>query len=164
MATVVELDVRGDLCRYDPNLRAGEQEFRCLYGSPRFVGWVQNDLPNLGSTWGIDQSPTEQFDAYMEIFASDEPLYFGWAFKPLVHLADGVWELKTADLRIFGWFSAKDCFIAYVADTKERIRLHRFYNGYAQETLRFRTQLDLNEPKFVLGDDPHAVISNFDHP
>src|SRR5262245_23368864 len=132
MATVVELDARSDLFRYDPCLPPNQQEFRCLYGSPRFVAWVENTLPTLGSRWGVEQSPLEQFDALMEVYASGEPLTFGWKFKPLVHLAEGVWELKTADLRVFGWFSARDCFIANVADTKDRIRLHKMYKGYAQ--------------------------------
>ena len=47
------------------------------------------------------------------------------------------------------------------ADTVKRLHLYR---PYAEEAVRFREQLDLNNPQFVPGDDPHAVVSDFSFP
>jgi len=164
MATVVELARQGKLFKLDPMLDSHQQEFRVLYASPRLKKWIDETLPNLGSTWNIELAPAEQLDGFMATYASDEPLMFGQGFKPLNHLGQGVWELKTADLRVFGWFSARDWFIGHAADTTDRIKQHNLYHGYAGEVVRFRTHLDLDEPKFVPGDDPNAVVSNFDYP
>lgn len=164
MATVIELDKSGALLRYDPELPAHLQEFRTLHGSPRFAKWVCDVLPGLGSTWNIELSPQEQFVALMEIYASGEVLMIGRQLKPLTHLGDGVWQLKTADLRLFGWFRMKDQFIAHAGDTADRIKKSRMYQGYVGEVVRFRDALDLDEPKFVPGDDPNAVVSKFDYP
>ena len=76
---------------------------------------------------------------------------------------DGVWELKTDDIRVFGWFPRKDCFVGAVADDATRIKTLKLYYGYANVTTkRFLAALDLDHPKCVLGDNPHAVVSNFD--
>jgi hypothetical protein len=77
---------------------------------------------------------------------------------------DGVWELKTADLRVFGWFHAKDCFLGHCADTAERVKEHRLYTGYVGEVVRFRDSLPLDEPKYIPGEDPDAVVSNSSYP
>jgi hypothetical protein len=77
---------------------------------------------------------------------------------------DGIWELKTADLRIFGWFNVLDHFVGAAADTTDRVKQHNLYYGYAGETARFRDGLDLDPPKFIPGADPNAVVSNYTYP
>lgn len=114
---------------------------------------------------GLNLPLKKQFVALAELFCAGERLSYGYQFKPLTHITDGVWKLKTADIRIFGWFSRKDCFIGAVADDATKIKDHNLYHGYANvPTKRFRDALDLNPPKFVSGDDPHAVVSNFNYP
>jgi hypothetical protein len=164
MATVLDLDRRGDLFKLDV-LEQGVQEFREFYASPRLHAWITGTLPGMASMFGLELTPHEQFVALAEIFCAGERLSYGHQFKPLTHITDGVWELKTEDIRIFGWFSRKDCFIGVVADDATRIKTHNLYVGYANVTTRrFRDALDLDPPKFVPGDDPHAVVSNFDYP
>ena len=85
-------------------------------------------------------------------------------FKPLNHLSEGVWELKTADVRIFGWFAVKDCFIGTDGDLKRNIIDRNLYRPYAEQAARFRSLLDLDEPKFVTGEDPRNVVSDFYYP
>ena len=106
----------------------------------------------------------EQLVARTDIFCSGETLTYGWHFKPLAHIQDGVWELKTADLRIFGWFHTKDCFIGSDVDETWRIKQFRLYHGYRQQCVLRRNALNLDDPKFIPGDDPHAVVSAFDYP
>jgi hypothetical protein len=164
MATVQELDAAGALHRLDPALSHDQFEDRFIYVSTGLKDWLQQQLPNIGSTWDIETTPAEQFDALLEVYASGEALTFGWQFRPLNPIGDGVWELKTADLRIFGWFHRQDCFIGVCADTKERIQQHGLYAGYRNAVVQFRNACQLNEPKFIPGDDPNAVVSNYDIP
>jgi hypothetical protein len=126
--------------------------------------WLANTLPTLESDWGIERTPTQQLDSLVGVFASGEVLCFEQQFKPLGHLGEGVWELKTPDLRVFGWFPQRDCFIADRADLASRIKQHHLYRGYVGEVVRFRNDLDLDEPKFLTGEDPRYVVSNFSFP
>ena len=102
MATLAKLSKAKAIYRIDPGLDPGEQEFRVFYASPRLVQWMADDLPKLGSTWKIEVNPLEQLDALLAVYGAGDTLTFGWQFKPLVHIREGIWELKTADLRIFG--------------------------------------------------------------
>jgi hypothetical protein len=164
MATVIDLDRRGDLFKLDA-LERGEREFRELYASPLLHGWINDVLPAMVSSWSIQLSPLEQFVALAEIFCSGERLVYGNQFKPLTHIVDGIWELKTEDIRVFGWFPKNNCFVGAVADDATRIKTHRLYHGYVNVTTkRFLETLDLDEPKYIAGDDPHAIVSNFDFP
>jgi hypothetical protein len=74
---------------------------------------------------------------------------------------EGVWELKTADVRLFGWFHQFDCFVGVVIDLKYRVQEYKLYSGYMGEVIRFRDNLDLDEPKFIPGGEPVNVVSNF---
>jgi hypothetical protein len=155
---------REALFRYDPELDANQLELRVLYASPRFRTWFEEVLPSLGSTWRLELAPAEQFDAFMAVYASGETLVYQHQFYPLRHVSNSVWELKTADLRIFGWFHQKDHFVAVAADTSQRVKDHDLYHGYANDVVRFSQNLDLDEPKLLAGDDPNAVVSRFSYP
>jgi hypothetical protein len=165
MATPIQLHYAGTLYKYDPELAPKQREIRTFYASQRMQKWVTEDLPKLESTWKIEQSPQEQLSELLdEIYCPEEPLTFGRQFRPLRYIVDGIWELKTADLRVFGWFFAKNCFIASAANLTDLIKRLHLYLPYQEEAVRVRNQLDLDDPKFVPGDDPHAVVSNFTYP
>ena len=164
MATLIKLSEAKAIHKIDPGLDAGQQEFRLFYAAPNLIGWMDKVLPTLASDWKLELSPLEQFDALLEIYCSGDVLTYDRRFKPLTHHLDGVWELKTPDLRIFGWFPQKDQFIGWAADMASKVKKHELYHGYAREAGRFRDKLDLDAPKFVPGDDPNAVVSNFDYP
>jgi len=105
-----------------------------------------------------------QASALAEIFVSGETLTYSRQFKPLNHLGEGVWELKTADIRLFGWFPMRDVFVTYCADEAWRVKEYKLYRGYVNEVVQFRNVLPLDEPKFVEGENPDAVVSNFYFP
>jgi hypothetical protein len=157
----------GPLFKLDPVLDsydADAQEERLIYASKKFRDWIVKVLPGLGSTWNVEELPDQQVDALFEDFTSGIVLTYSHQFKCLNPVGDGVWELKTADVRIFGWFYAMDCFIAIVADTKQHILDHGLYAGYRGEVVHYRNQLALDEPKFIDGDDPNVVVSNYTIP
>ncbi len=164
MATLLHLASQGKLVKLDPMLQQRVQEERVIYMSLALLDWMDKSLPKLLSQWNIEISPQEQLAAFVEIFASGKVLNYRHQFWPLNNLGSGVWELKTADLRVFGWFPSPDCFIAHRADSTERIKRHKLYAGYVGEVVRFRDQLELDGPKFIEGEDPRVVVSNFSFP
>lgn len=121
---------------------------------------LEVDLPGMASNWKIEVSPLEQFDAFMEGYASGEHLVYLQDLSPIRHIGGGVWELKTADLRLFGWFWQRDCFIGHRIDHAQHVKNYSLYRGYASEVVRYRDGIDLDEPKFIAGDDPNDVVSN----
>jgi hypothetical protein len=164
MATILELVQTAKLFRYEAHLGRRQQPCRAIYVSERLGIWLRDDLPNLGSTWNIEASPAEQLDAKLNIFVSGETLTFDYDLKPIQPIGQGVWELKTEDLRVFGWFPSVDVFIGVVADTAQRIKDIGLYAGYRNEVVLFRKKLDLSEPKFIDGDQPNDVVSNYYFP
>jgi hypothetical protein len=161
MATLLELDADGSVSRYDPELGPGQLEERCLYVLPALVTRIQDWLPEQGSSWNIEIEPHEQVAAMLADYCAGHILKIGAGLKALSHLGDGIWEMKTADVRIFGWFHQKDCFIGASLDIAETIKTSKLYAGYCSEAVWRRSQLDLNMPKFIGGDDPNAVVSNY---
>ena len=164
MTTPLDLETAGLLFKLDPGLEPNEQEWRLIYTSPQLKEWVETELPQLESTWKLEVNPLQQFDALVEEFCSGTTLCFGPQFRPIQHVSGGIWELKAPDLRVFGWFYVKDCFIGWRGMAAEDVKRHNLYKGLAGEAARFRDQLPLDTPKFVPGEDPNAVVSNYNLP
>ncbi len=160
MATIIELVLSGALHRLDPGLGPREMEVRRIFLLPRARDWLAKELLESTSNWNIEENPVQQLDALVYEFCIGEPLAIGQRFKALRPVGNGVWELKTADLRLFGWFVQKDCFIVCDCDTTLRVKQMRLYPGYRDQAVRFRERLDLDEPKFIAGDDPNDVVSD----
>ena len=164
MATLARLEQDGDLLKWEEALPPRQQEERLLYIFPRLQDWLQNTLPACVSCWNLEETPNQQVYALVTVFVAGETLLFGHQFSPLRPIGKGAWELKTADVRIFGWFPVKDCFVAVSADEAWRVKDSKLYPAFRDEVVRFRDGLPLDEPKFVEGDDPNAVVSAFDYP
>ncbi len=161
MATLIELQDCERVYRIDPRLSLREYEARRLWLLPEARRWIEEVLPIAVSSWKIQESPAEQLDAIVYEFCVGNPLAVGTRFKCLTHLGEGIWELKTADLRLFGWFASKDCFIVSDIDDTGRIKQSNLYQGYCQQAVRRRDALDLDEPKFLNGDNPDDVVSDW---
>jgi hypothetical protein len=160
MATLLELSSdAGPLFKLDA-LEANRQEFRCIYISQRLRAWMENDLPRLTATWQTELSCQEQVVDLTEMFCAGDELDSTTQFHALRPYEHGVWELKTGDVRMFGWFPKKDHFVGVVAHDAYFVKRHDLYHGLVGEVVRYRDALNLDEPKFVPGDNPHAVVSN----
>jgi hypothetical protein len=164
MATILELEARGELHRLQANLRRRQQPERTFFASKGLVKWFAEDLPKAASAWNLETSPLEQVDVLLNIFVSGEVLAFQLRFWPLNPRAEHVWELKTPDARIFGWFVARDCFVGVVANFADAIKAHKLYQGHVGQVARFRDHLKLDEPKSMVGEEPGDVVSNFAFP
>ena len=161
MATILDVAAQGGIIKYDPDLKVGEQEERLFYLFPKAVSRIEQKVAKLASAFGSEITPLEQLDALLATFCAGDVMSFGRQFHPLRHVDLGIWELKTADLRLFGWFSARDCFVCTNIDDATQIKRSQMYTGYRDEAVRLRATLPLSDPKFVPGDDPNDVVSNF---
>jgi hypothetical protein len=165
MATLLELVAMGDLVKLDPDLASSEFEDRKIYLLPQVCHWMEVTLPNLGSAWKIDISPEEQVDQFLTDFCAGVQVAVDYGIKLLRPIGHGVWELKTPDIRMFGWFAARDQFIISSCEATQRLKdIPGLYNGYINQAVFRRNQLDLNEPKFVGGDRINDVVSNWCYP
>src|SRR5262245_9839188 len=111
MATLLNLQA-GAIHRLDQVLEPGELEARVIFGTTDFRDWATITLPALKSTRSLDMTPQDQFDALAVDFCLGRELVIGPHFHALLPISKGVWELKSPDLRLFGWFPLKDHFIA----------------------------------------------------
>lgn len=162
MATLEELENRGSLIRIDVPLDGGEQIWRRLYGTPAFVSWLDDVVPELVSTIvGGETSPSDQLDARFHEYVIGESIQDDRRFKGLASTPERhVWEFKTLDLRVFGWFPLRDCFICTFGDMKDDIELRNSYGRYIAQTVYERDNLPLDEPKLITGKDYSDVLSN----
>lgn len=162
MATLEELEASGHLVRIDVPLDGGEQVWRRLFGTPDFVKWLDEDLPQLVTTVvGGEISPFEQVDARFHEYVVGEPIQDDRRFKGLSWTPEyHVWEFKTLDIRVFGWIPSRDCFICTYGDMKDNIELRNLYGRYIAQTVFAREQMPLDAPKFVASKEYDDVLSN----
>ncbi len=84
---------------------------------------------------------------------------YGQEFRRLHPGEHGIWEMRTPDIRIFGWFPHMDCFVAVFGDDASHIKDHDLYAGYRDQVVRMRDALDLDEPKYLDGAEIEDVVS-----
>lgn len=163
MATIHTLASSGRVVRVELDLRPNEFEDRFIYLSEPAHVWMRDTLPTLASSSvDADMSPQEQVFFRFKTFIIGQPIKHWRMMHVMLPDHEGVWELKTLDVRMFGWFPERDHFVIARADSMERCKTHGLYAGYRNETVWYRDELNLNEPNFVLGGDLDDVISNAD--
>lgn len=161
MPTIATLQDSGAIARIDVELGPREQPRRLLYGVPGFINWLDDLVRGDDrSPLGLEVSPSQQLDSLFHAFVSGEPLVFSRQFRFIKAEAEAVWELKTADLRIFGWFLKRDCFLAVYGDWTDRVKDHGLYRGYRLEIRRLRRELGAEEMLCVKGLEPDDVLSS----
>jgi hypothetical protein len=163
MTTLLELCESGALDTIDP-LEAGELPWRTLYGTTEFLEWLENALPILGhNELYSDLSPQEQVFAAFAEYVSGEEFIEDRRFKKLSWTPERfVWEIKSDEVRVFGWVPHKDAFICCYGDSKDRILVEDSYGRYIAKTVYVREKMDLDEPKLVSSGAIKDVISNKD--
>ncbi len=69
-----------------------------------------------------------------------------------------VWEIKTPDLRLLGWFVTPIEFVCVHIESKSRLASEKarginLYNIYRNNVRRFRDALPIDEPKIVSAEE-----------
>ncbi len=151
MATLSILADRKQLVRLGGGLALGEQPLRLLYAFPHVATWLDNSLSTIIPMPDSELRPTEQVDALFYDFVSGEDFAYYERSHRMKPIDQGIWDFKTEDIRIFGWFHVKCTFVMANIDSMERVKNHGLYAGYRDDCIRRREALDLDPPKFVLG-------------
>lgn len=160
MVTLDYLLRSGDVVRVEIELGPEELPKRLLYATPGFVRWLEERLKeDEPSPLGSDTRPVEQLDYLFYSFISGRPLVYSRQFRAIKAERNAVWELKTPDFRIFGWFVQKDCFVAVFGDWTDHVKDHDLYRGYRLEVRRLRRELGVSDALCVEGVDPEDVLS-----
>lgn len=163
MATILELVARGDLVKLDPQLDPDEQEFRLVYFVRRVSMGLPAQLEQMQSLKNIEQSSAEQLDEILYNFTSGKPLGYPRDFHEMYHRGEGFWELRTADVRVFGFFPQKDWFVCTDVADKNRLMQFRLTNQYVAQGKRRRAELDLDHPGWIESVEPRDVVSDWYH-
>ena len=161
MSTLIEITQRlaePRLHRADPYLEPDEQRMRCLYATTKLLDWIRGTLPSLKGTHETSVRPKEQFEQLLYEFVSGKDLYVPRGFHILQPEVSGIWELKTTDIRVFGWFYVKGVFIGVNAGQAQEIKAKKLYGSMRDEAQIYRDALDIDPPKFIPGTLQRDVI------
>lgn len=160
MATLDELEARGTLTKLGVRLTFPDRNRRSLYVLPQVKNWIRNELKDLVSFETSDISPLMQARALFKMFISGESLSEGTEFRLMQPLESDIYELKSADLRFFGWFYRPAIFIAVAADTMERVHsVAGLSSAYRNAVSAARNEIDLDPPKYIEGASVSHVFS-----
>lgn len=130
---------------------------RKLYAYPASLKWMKETVPTLNTgRQNSAQTPAEQLIMRLQQWLSGEPpLKKGPMFKEMEYPRENdVWELKTDDLRLFGWMYQPKTFIVashgYADDYKEPTKIKNYADD-VRAVIAARDALPLDGPKFVKG-------------
>jgi hypothetical protein len=135
-------------------------ENRKIYAIPAVRDWFDTTLRTLVQLEQTDISPRLQAYALLRMYQSGEKLAEGEEFKLMKPKDNDVYELRTADLRIFGWFYRPSVFIATAADTMENVHSHAgLSSGHRNGVMQVRGSIGLNPPSHIEGASTEHVLS-----
>jgi hypothetical protein len=117
---------------------------------------MRNEVPKMVTgRVRSDFSPKEQLIERLRQWMSGDPMAYGRMFKDMVPRTDEVWEMKTADLRLFGWIYRPREFIAvrggYADDYKEPTKTKNYADD-RRAVVRARDALPLDGDKLAKGE------------
>lgn len=117
-----------------------------------FLSWCAVEMPKIELSYP-DETDDLKTQIVSEFFGFIDGAYMRDTldFRCLEPKDDAIWELKTVDLRIFGWFAAKNYFIAHVAKEKEKLKKWADYQPIFNEVSRFRAILANDLPPHNTG-------------
>jgi hypothetical protein len=161
MASFAKLLKEGTLIRV--KLRLGRNQFneRELYAYPDCLTWMRAEVPRM-VTGRIqsNRTPAEQLINRLLDWITGEPMAYGRMFQDMLPRDKEVWELKTPDLRIFGWMYRPRKFIAvcggYADHYKEPTKTKN-YGDDRDVVTKARDALPLDGDKFVTGEYDELV-------
>lgn len=108
MATVQQLETRGELVRIEVELDPDEEPQRLIYALPSVIEWMDDVLPDLETDGYIPGAnrPIEQAEAQFYSFVSGK-MTFEMPPHPMRPEEHGVWVLRTQDLRFSDFFGGR---------------------------------------------------------
>jgi hypothetical protein len=155
MATFEKLLKDGLVTPVVLKLRRGQFYERKLYALPECVDWMKT-IPHMATgRIASDMTPQEQFVERVRQWLAGEHMEDDRRFHDMRPKDHHVWELKTSDLRIFGWMYRPRQFIAarggFADDFKGQTRT-KSYDQEKNLVVKLRNDLPLDGDKFVTGE------------
>lgn len=156
MATIAMLQDKGDLIEYEPDLDPREFPTRWIHQASAFPGLfasLKNEQPDAPRPL----SPFEQVEQALYDYCIGRPLAYDYDRKMLNPKQYGVWEIKTADVRVFGWLPERRHMIVVSLAMKRDLIPSSKYKPYVSGVVDFRDKLNLDYPKFLTGASPRDI-------
>lgn len=157
MATLEGLAGKGELIEYDADMEPGEFPMRRVYVTTSFCHWMEKVLPSETVSSQSPLSPFEQIEQRLYDFCLGRPLFYDRDRKVLTPSGHHVWEIKTPDVRLFGWVPARRRFVVVAGAMKRDLIPNSKYKPYVDGVVAFRNALDLDTPKFLTGVLPSDI-------
>src|SRR5262245_2767873 len=152
MSTIEELVDAGAISKIEVEMTYREQPQRLLYGTPDFIAWLRELLSGAEPPTRLGEATAaEQVDQLFHAFVAGAPLIHMRQFRYIRAEKNAVWELKTPDTRIFGWFMKRDCFVCVFGNSTDQVKAHDLYRGYRIAIRRLRRELDVDNTLCVEG-------------
>lgn len=156
MATLTTLLDEKKLIRVVVPLTRKQFHERVFYAFPACANWMRNDVPKMVTgRLQSDRTPLEQLHGRLREWIAGEELRLGTMFSRMEPHTDHVCELKTPDLRLFGWMYQPKKFIAVFGDYADDYKPPTKTKNYAdavRAVLKARDSLPLDGAKFATGD------------
>lgn len=139
----------GELERYDPELGHGDSLERLLYLRPKAIEWSNSILPELKPFYEDSTDPIQQLDSAFRDFCRGEVMWKRGdrsnmdLFRIMRPVAKHIYEIRTSDIRAFGWFISESLFICSSIDDATKVKQYDLYEGYVNQTAADRDKLQL---------------------
>jgi hypothetical protein len=154
MPTLERLVDDGLLIPIEVDLDEDEQAWRVIFGTREYMAWRAEKLPRLRVSGHSCASAEEQLFVAEATFVSGQRIRHGDLFKDLYPHENGVWEIRTPDIRVFGWFIRRDVFIAVCGGDSTIIHRYKEHDRHRDFVLRVRRAL--------MGPDEHYLTGSID--
>lgn len=160
MATLDDLVAAGLLRRVTLRLGRKEYDDRQFFGSAAFLEWLHGPVMSAVSFYPDDIAPKLQAHALLKDFITGKPFCGTRLFKKMSPASDDVWELRSPDIRVFGWFPRKDCYVATSGDLFGNLKGDPpLYEKHRIDCVSFRSEIQMTEPMYVAGANENDVVS-----
>ena len=126
---------------YAIDLPPKQRSWRAVYASKDFQAWVSQVLPREAVTDSEADPASSQVEGLRFGFCYGSPRRRHADIRWLSPHADGVWELKTPDVRLFGWFPEKDYLVLHLGEMKSRLKAYDDYVPYIQGVINLRSSI-----------------------
>jgi hypothetical protein len=161
MSTISNLLGSGTLKPVSLGLLDDELADRGLFGTSRLFGFLETNLPSIESR-DVALSAEEQVANLLGRYLTNRPLILKSPISPLRHLDRAVWELKTLDVRIFGWFVSKDVMVIDAGCDVKLLKSEKLnYSGFIAQTEYVRRSLGFKVTEYIQGDQAHDILTSF---
>lgn len=160
MSTLDECRAQGLLFSIGGNLRRRQQALRLLMACSGAMGVLRRDLAGMTSDdfFPGSNTPLMQAADIFNRFVAGEGLDHPLPPHEMSPLGEGVWRIRTPDLRFDGWFPERNFFVIAAVNTKNQCKLAGFNDAICQHVIIERQTVNLNNGTYVTSEDYRDLI------